>query len=117
MKKILLFISIILCSVMGFSQLGPLPKDHPITLAAPHLPLIVRFDGIGGEFHGEKYSYKKEQNTANFKSWVASYPQEVTPYKDAMAGLIKSTDVSLLSDSDKETFTDLVSQYWMIIQL
>ena len=116
MKKSLLFLVILFCGFVGFSQTQPLSKDHPIAIAAPNLPLIVRFDGTGTEFHGEKYSYNKESNESGLKTWMKNFPDEFKNYKIAISDYLK-TDPSTLSDSDKEVFTDLKSQNLMIIQL
>ena len=115
MKKSLLFLLILFCGLAGFSQTQPLSKDHPIAVAAPNLPLMVRFNGTGTEFHGEKYSYNKESNESAFKNWIKNFADEYKSYKTAINDYLK-TDPSTLSDSDKEVFTDLKSQYWMLSQ-
>ena len=116
MRKHLLLIILLFAGFFGFSQTAPLPKDHPVALAAPHLPLITRFDGTGTEFHGDKYSYNLESNTKNMKDWIKSFPDELETYKTAIALYLKS-DASTMPDADKEIFTDLKSQWFMIIQL
>lgn len=116
MKKSLLFLTLLFSVIVGFSQTQPLSKDHPIAAAAPHLPLIVRFDGTGTEFHGDKYSYNKELNEAALKTWIANFADEFKSYKSAISDYLK-TDPATLSDSDKDVYSDLKSQFWMISQL
>ncbi len=116
MRKNLLAILLLFISYCGFAQTAPLPANHPIALAAPHLPLIIRFDGVGKEFHGDKYTYNLESNLQNIKDWIKNFPDELNSYKGAIATYLK-TDLSTLSDSDKEIFTDLKSQWFMIAQL
>lgn len=108
----------LLCfTINGWSQIAPLPVDHPIAVAAPHLPPILRHDGIGKPMYGDKFTYKQDENIANLKKWLIDYPEEVVKYKEAISGFLKSSDLSTLSENEKELYYDLKFQRMMISQI
>jgi hypothetical protein len=99
------------------AQTAPLPDGHPIKIAAPHLPLMVRYSGSGSIFYGEngiKYLY---ENKEVMKKWMTDYPAEVPTYKTAIDKYIKETDVTFLANDQKEVHYDLKAQWAIIIQL
>lgn len=99
------------------AQTTPLPKDHPVKVAAPNLPEMVRASASEENvFHGLGNSYSKA-NEATVKAWIAKYPTELESYKTAISIFIKEAESKTLTDSEKDTFSDLKSQYFMIIQL
>lgn len=116
-KKLLTFLLTLFLSSFLFAQSTPLPGDHPIAIAAPHLPLILRHDGTGVVFYGERFTYKKEQNETNLRNWIKTYPEEVTKYKVAIAAFLKDTEVSTLTEAQAALYCDLKSQYLMFMQL
>ena len=60
-KQILTLCALFFSSLL-FAQNTPLPKDHPIAVAAPHLPSMIRYNGVGHKFYGEKFTYNGAQN-------------------------------------------------------
>ena len=120
MKKI---IQIVLVSIsiftmqLGIAQTSSLPSTHFINSAAPHLPVMVRYDNVGTVFYGINHLYKSVENETSIKNWIKNYPEEFTNYKVAMSKYLKDTDYSMLTDSEKETYCDLKSQWLMISQL
>lgn len=104
-------------SLVGWSQSVLLPSDHPIAIAAPHLPALLKYDGVGKAIYGDKYSYKREENMVNIKEWIRNYPEEVTKYKAAINEYLKHADPSLLSGNDKELYHELKSQWMMVSQM
>lgn len=108
--------TMVLCFItMSWSQSIPLPSDHPIAVAAPHLPAILRHDGIGKPIYGDKYTYKGEENAIRIKEWMRNYPEEVIRYKEAIAEYLKNTNVDLISENERELYHDLNSQ-WMLVR-
>lgn len=116
-ERLLLFICFLAFSFTAVSQNQPLPKSHPVSLAAPHLPLIQKYDGTDVRFYGEKYSYNGEKSKSVIKLWMANFPSEVIAYKEAMVQYLNRIDLTTLSENDKEVYSDLKSQWNMIIQL
>lgn len=110
----LFFFSSLFCT--AFSQTMPLTADNPIAIAAPHLPLMIRYDGVGRVFYGENTTYKFEINDSNLRTWIKNYPDELVTYKDAASKYLKTAESTLLTAGNKELYQDLKSQYSMIIQ-
>lgn len=99
------------------AQTTPLPKDHPVKVAAPNLPEMVRATASEENvFHGLGYSYSNA-NEAKVKAWIAKFPAEVDSYKTAINLYIKDSETKTLTDVEKEIYSDLKSQFIMIIQL
>ncbi len=98
------------------AQTTDLPKDHPIKIAAPHLPLLERHTGEGQAFYGEKFVYKSESQV-KIKEWAGAYPAELEAYKVAIEKYLKDTDPATLSETAKETYYDLKAQSMLISQL
>lgn len=116
--SLLIFLAVYTLSTNNVSaQTTPLPKDHPVKVAAPNLPEMVRASASEENvFHGLGHSYSKA-NEATVKAWIAKYPTELESYKTAISIFIKDSESKTLTDSEKETYRDLKSQYFMIIQL
>lgn len=110
---VFLFSSVIFTA---FCQSSPLPKDNPVAIAAPHLPSMIRYDGVGKIFYGENAKYKIGVNEAGLKTWSKDYPAEVLKYKDAIVSYLKSAESTTLTDKDKEVYRDLKSQWLMFLQ-
>jgi len=117
--KVILSICIFLfCfSTSSRAQSVPLPDGHPIKIAAPHLPLMVRYSGSGSIFYGENDIKYLFENKEVMKKWMTDYPAEVSAYKTAIDKYIKETDVTLLANEQKEVYYDLKAQWAIIIQL
>ena len=94
----------------------PLPEAHPIAKAAPHLPLMVRYEGQGIVFNVENNKYKFEANEGRFKNWMKTYPTELLHYKEAISSYLKNTRIAKLSDENKQLYIDLKSQWLLILQ-
>lgn len=116
-KKLCMLAVFVTITIVAFSQKSPLPANHPVALAAPHLPLIVRHDGSGAIFYAEKFTYKSEINVSNLNDWIKNYPSEVISYKDAIAQYFKSTDSAKLTSDDADQYFDLKAQYLMFQQI
>lgn len=114
-KKIL-FISFLFTSVFSYAYSQDAPSSHPILLAAPHLPKMVRYDGVGKKFHGEKYYYKKEVNENALKNWMKAYPEEAAKYKETTEKYMSTVDILELSPEEKELYYDLKSQWYIFRQ-
>jgi hypothetical protein len=117
--SILLFFLIVstLATNKANAQTTPLPKDHPVKVAAPNLPEMVRATASEENvFHGLGYSYSNA-NEAKVKAWIAKFPAEVDSYKTAINLYIKDSETKTLNDVEKEIYSDLKSQFIMIIQL
>lgn len=85
--------------------------------AAPHLPTMVKAEAEDTDvFNGVNNAYKNDLNLESLKAWAEAYPSEVTAYKEAMESFL-TTDYESLSDSEKEVFNNLKSQWIMFIQL
>ncbi len=104
-------------ATLSWSQPVSLPKSHPIAVAAPHLPAIMRYDGAGSKFYAGDLVYKNEENHSNLKEWMKNYPAEVAAYKTAVALYLKSTNPAVLFNSEKELYSDLKAQSLMISQI
>lgn len=104
-------------TTLGWSQPVSLPKNHPIAVAAPHLPAIMRYDGTGSKFYASDLVYKNKENHSILREWMKNYPAEVVAYKTAIASYLKSTNPSVLSGSEKELYSDLKAQSIMISQI
>ena len=100
----------------AFSQNVPLPKAHPIAIAAPHLPLIVKYEGQGIVFNVENNKYKFEGNEGRFKNWMKTYPEELAKYKDAIAIFLKNSPTNKLNTENHQLYVDLKSQWLLIVQ-
>jgi len=97
---------------------NPVIKNVPhLIKAAPHLPVMERSTEEGNLFYGAKFTYNKVDNEKALKEWSENYPNEVVSYKLAIDSYLKNTDVSKLSAADQNTFYDLKSQWFMVIQL
>ena len=108
--KQMLLVGILLISTKYYSwgQNGPLPDDHPISKAAPHLPEVLKFNGNA---NGLKYSvYLSPQEEDSIREWATTYPEEVRTYKSAISAFIENSDISSLSESDKILYADLQAQ-------
>ena len=115
MKKV--FKTILVCVALIATQISfAQTSSNSVTEAAPNLPEMVRYDSVGNEYHGVNHSYKTEENEASLKEWATSYPAEVEAYKVAIESYLE-TDYSTLSDSEKETYDDLKSQWLMFSQI
>ena len=104
------------CFSVAFSQTLPLPKNHPIAIAAPHLPLILRYTGQGIVFSSENNKYSFEGNEQRFKLWMDDYPGELKQYKAAISYYLKNTQPAKLNDENKQLYVDLKSQWQLIVQ-
>jgi hypothetical protein len=85
------------------------PIDESIAIAAPHLPIIQKFDGSGSSFKYKKNTYNVDENI--LKLWIQTYPKEFDDYCVAMKILLKETKTSSLSPIMKTIYTDLRAQY------
>ena len=110
-----LFLFCIFCC-NAFSQNLPLPEAHPIAIAAPHLPLMIRYEGQGIVFNIENNKYKFEGNEGRLKNWMKTYPDELSKYKDAIAIYLKNISFRKLANENKELYIDLKSQWLLITQ-
>jgi hypothetical protein len=117
--KLLLSICIFLfCfSTSSRAQSAPLPDGHPIKIAAPHLPLMVRYSGSGRIFYGDNNIKYLFENTDVTKTWATNYPSELAAYKVAIDKYLKETDVTLLANDQKDVYYDLKAQWAIISQL
>lgn len=115
-KRLLCIVILSSFFLTAFSQSMPLPSDNPISIAAPHLPLMIRYDGTGKVFYAENTTYKSELNQSNLKDWIKNYPDEVSRYKIAIGTYLKTADTGGLTTENKEIYRDLKSQYVMVIQ-
>jgi hypothetical protein len=88
------------------------PIDESIAVAAPHLPVIQKFEGSGNSFKYKKIRYQYDEKT--LKTWIQTYPEEFTNYCIAMKALLNETKESSLSPVMKAIYTDLRAQYLMI---
>lgn len=88
------------------------PIDETIALAAPHLPAVVKFEGLGVSFKYKNQVYLYDADI--IKEWISQYPQEFANYNVAMESLIKETKVSKLPKNMQAIFTDLRAQYLLI---
>lgn len=114
--SVLLFLGAFTLFFSAHGQTAPISFDNPFLTVAPHLPKMVRYDGVGKKFHGEKYIYKKEENETALKVWSEKYPGEVGSYKDTAVKYFASISVNTLSPTDQELFFDLKSQWLMVLQ-
>ena len=116
--SLLIFLAVYTLSTNNVSaQTTPLLKDHPVKIAAPNLPEMVRASASEENvFHGLDHSYSKA-NEATVRAWILKHPSELESYKTAIIIFIKDSEAKTLTDSEKETYSDLKSQYFMIIQL
>ena len=111
---LLTFIGIIFLSGLAKGQTSA--SDNPVIKAAPHLPKMERSNDDAKLFHGEKFTYKAD-NEVSLKEWASKYPNEVEAYKVAIDPYLKDTDITKLSALDQDTFYDLKSQWLMAIQI
>ena len=102
-------------SITAYTQTTAI--ENPVIQAAPNLPKMERSTDGKILFHGEKFTYKKDENEKTLKKWSLNYPSEVAAYKIAIGKYLKDTDVSKLSSTDQNTFYDLKSQWIMSLQL
>ncbi len=100
----------------SFSQSAPLPKNHPIAIAAPHLPLLIKYTGQGIVFKVKNNKYAFDRNERQFKIWMYNYPDELLNYKNAIAIYLKHTQPSTLKKGNKQLYIDLKSQWLLIAQ-
>lgn len=91
-------------------------SENPVIKAAPHLPKMERSSDDAKLFHGEKFTYKAD-NEVTLKEWISKYPSEVEAYKMVIDKYLKDTDVTKLGATDQDTFYDLKSQWLMAIQI
>ena len=89
-----------------------IPIDETIAVAAPHLPVIRKWDGSGDPFKFKKNTYLYDEKI--LKTWIQTYPDEFTKYCIAMKTLLKNTKESTLTPIMKTIYTDLKAQYFMI---
>lgn len=116
LKRAFAFMLTLIIYSSSHSQSIATASENPITLAAPHLPKMIRYDGVGKEFHGEKHSYKKEVNVTAVKDWIKNHPDEVTKYKEAAAKYFSSVKESELTVEEKELYYDQKSQWYIVRQ-
>ena len=116
MKGSMTIITLLLIAASAFAQAPRAPIQDSVAAVAPHLPAIVRYDGVGAEFHGDKYSYKRECQ-ASVAQWAKDYPEEVAKFKDVAGAYINGANVETLSSSEAEVYYDLKAQWYMVIQL
>jgi hypothetical protein len=88
------------------------PIDETIAVAAPHLPVIRKWDGSGDSFKFKRNTYLYDEKI--LKTWIQTYPDEFTNYCIAMKTLLKNTKESTLTPIMKTIYTDLKAQYFMI---
>jgi len=100
----------------AFSQSLPLPKAHPIAIAAPHLPLLLKYTGQGIIFNVENNKYTFDGNEQRFKIWMDDYPTELMHYKEAISYYLKNTHPEKLNGENKQLYVDLKSQWLLIVQ-
>ena len=114
-----LFFSILILffAIQAQAQTNSLPDGSPIKVAAPHLPLMARYSGVGQEHHGEKFSYNSDANINALKDWAKNNPNEVTAYKVAIEYYLKGAESATLSAADKDIYYDLKAQWYMYIQI
>lgn len=115
-KKNYLLVFALFISTLLLAQSSSLRKDHPIAIAAPHLPTIMKHTGAGAKFYGGKYVYNGEQNNAKLKAWMKAYSGELEKYKVAISKYLEATDESKLSAKEAELYNDLKVQWMMIRQ-
>ncbi|MHA6246369.1 hypothetical protein ACXYMU_00405 [Pontibacter sp. CAU 1760] len=104
-------------STICWSQSTPLPSNHPVKVAAPHLPPILRHDGTGKPIYGDKYAYDRDRNITQLKNWIKLYPEEISDYKRAINDYLSHSDEEALSGNEKELYHDLKSQWLIFSQL
>lgn len=85
-------------------------------MAAPHLPLLLRYTGQGIVFSSENNKYTFEGNEQRFKVWMDNYPAELMQYKAAISYYLKNTQPAKLNDESKQLYIDLKSQWQLIVQ-
>ena len=108
-----------LCSSFFYTALSqnqPLPKAHPIAIAAPHLPLLRKYTGQGIIFNVDNNKYSFEGNEHRFKEWMDDYPDELLTYKNAIAYFLKHISPEKLSGDNKQLYIDLKAQSLLIAQ-
>lgn len=117
-------LKLFLVALLGFSfhlqtlsQSGDLRKTHPVVIAVPHLPEMIKYNGEGKPFYGEKFKYKKNENEDNVHEWIKAYPEEYKKYKTVIAEYMKATDPETLSADAATLYYDLKAQWLMIRQL
>lgn len=108
--------TILVCIALVATQISFAQTANPVSIAAPNLPEMVRFDNTGEAFNGENHQYKSTENIASLNEWATRFPTEVITYKAAIE-LYLATDSATLSGTDKETYEDLKSQWIMFSQL
>lgn len=111
---ILFFFTIFFCKV--FCQDLPLPINHPIAIAAPHLPLMIKYDGQGLVYTIENTRYKFDVIERDVKSWMRNYPEELVKYKAAIYSFLKIKQPITLPADRKNIYNDLKSQWLLIAQ-
>ena len=85
-------------------------------MAAPHLPLLLRYTGQGIVFSSENNKYTFEGNEQRFKKWMDDYPTELLQYKKAISYYLINTHPAKLNDENKQLYIDLKSQWLLIVQ-
>jgi len=118
-SKIVLLSTLLLLTIsISQAQTGPdIPSDHPISIAAPNLPKVTRHDGLSDAFYGYNYVYNLGENESNLLDWKENYPVEYENYVKVASEYFSTTDESTLSDTGKEVYADLKSQWLMLNQL
>lgn len=115
MKKVLK--SIIVCMALMTAQFSyGQTSSAEVTTAAPNLPKMLRYDNVGEAFNGTNHQYKLTENETSIKEWMTNFPDEVISYKKAIEEYLK-TDYTTLTESEKNTYDDLKSQWLMFSQL
>jgi hypothetical protein len=98
------------------AQTVPLPKDHPIKIAAPNLPLFERASaGSGRVLYGEKYDYAYS-SVEKVKEWMVNFPSELETYKVAIKKFLADADLDTMTNERKELYYDLKNQWILITQ-
>lgn len=103
-------------STMVLAQKSSFSKDNPITIAAPHLPAMIKYSGEGPQFYGGKYVYDGEQCNAKLKAWMKAYAGELEKYKVVISKYLDAMDETKLSAKEAELYNDLKTQWMMIRQ-
>ena len=98
------------------AQTVPLPKDHPIKIAAPNLPLFERVStGSERVLYGEKYDYTYS-SVEKVKEWMVNFPSELETYKVAIKKFLADADLDTMTNERKELYYDLKNQWILITQ-
>jgi hypothetical protein len=117
LKAVIIFMLPLLFALMSGSKATAQIGSDRISIAAPHLPKMIRYDNEGKAFHSGNYLYKAELNKNALKLWGNTFSAEVEKYKAAVTAYLKTTDVLKLSEIDANRYHDVKAQWMMACQL